>query len=836
MVEHLPELLYYTIFAFGLIVLLLLSWGVARAWRAVKWQEQVEPERRRLLVRLSQTNPDFTGFEAMMAGYSQHDPEPYQPIVRELLQKLAWMQSARAELVGQLQSSPAPPSEEASPIFQFWMMVWAGYRFWRQQTQLLKKAGRTIQQLERELAKAAASAEKLQALPLQVAGQAQKLRASLKSCLDVAYSRIMTDGRARTLSETVSAMEQLQAELQGLPVYFFDPSNRSIIRQARTADVGRAWAVLQRLEPRVDEQIKAFNDWQERYRIVEQALVKLERRIAATRSDLAAVDNSININSLVSKSGQARDMAYQSGEMYLARRIDTSRQFLKQVSGIGEAIDRLGKQAREIQRDFKRLAELFREITSSLSQLETLLGEESRAKNYVNWEPFQAELAGLRKTEASIGKLLKGRWTPEQLAAHLRQVSQLHGSALNFKRKVGEAKSYAPKLKSLLAEPILTASANWLNRVIALQERIGTYNPADWPQEYGVPQLQNDANTLLNRRQKLLAEYTPNKRIAADRLNQASLTKISQLIEALTAFQERLEAIEQRIIFLQDKQQDIQRELKEIREAIEHLGRQWAALPFLRQRPIARQYAGWEKWVQSSYSSPLFNPGRRPAGLTKRTSEIDQWAKAGLKELEYLLRALPGEIKYLEDELSRSVKKLEETARFDKEPGMVKAKKLVDRKRSQPSYRDRLPKNRPDQLVYLIKNVAMSQLVELGELYETGEQLKASLINPLSEQAARLEQLQQQVAQQLAKLQELKRAPALDPAPLQRHLQRADKTEDQLRRKQKALKSGGSTLPEVLTRSGEIIQQYEQLSRELEAVIQEISKQLPEEEGETVKN
>jgi hypothetical protein len=132
--------------------------------------------------------------------------------------------------------------------------------------------------------------------------------------------------------------------------------------------------------------------------------------------------------------------------------------------------------------------------------------------------------------------------------------------------------------------------------------------------------------------------------------------------------------------------------------------------------------------------------------------------------------------------------------------------------------------------------VAISQLVELGELYETGEQLKARLIDPLSEQATRLEQLQQQVAQQLAKLQELKRAPALDPAPLQRHLQRADKTEDQLRRKQKALKSGGSTLPEVLTRLGEIIQQYEQLFRELEAVIQEISKQLPEEEGETVKN
>ena len=815
----------YILLAFGLAILLVLLLWLLRYRRLAKWQKQYESEAQRLRLHLRRMSRNLEEFKTRAARYSPDDPEPYQPAVRELHQKLAVMSEIQAHQARQFEAPFAPPSPDADHLLaQFYTVFGPEYRLWQRRYRNLKQIEKSGRKYERERQQAEVLYEQLRDLPLQVARRAQKLDQDIGTCLQTGHGLLMTDTRAHSVGPTVNTVEQLRAELRTLPVYFFQESENLITQQARKEDIIRAWTLLARIQPCFEEAQAALNDWLGRYKVVEQALGKLEQQAQTTLPQLSAINGSINSNSLTARLEQARNRAYQSAELYLAGITKTSAQFSKDVAGSGEVIELLGKRARVIQQDFSRLAQLFREVKVLLPQLETRLREESRAKKYADWDPLQARLAELHQSETSIAEL-KPPWTPEQLTEYLERVNRLHRAATEFGRRLQEAQTYAPKLKSLLAEPVLASSVNWFARVAEVQGKIGVYNQADWPAEYNIPHLQSDAKILVSRRQKLLSGYGPDRRLPIDRLKPASVDEVRRLIDDLGEFQKRLDAIDSKAAALQEKKRVAQRQLKDIREAVDRLAHRWAELEFLGQLPVSRQYSRWARWVQESYNGSAFNPGRRKISTGKQASAVDKWAKSCLKRLQPLLQALQDEIKTTEKNLIGEVKKLQDLAWFDREPVLQPVQALLREKRSSHiPHSGATPKNRPDKIIHLIDHVAAGRLTELKALYEARQKLEAEITTPVSQGLARLEQLQQEISLQITQFKELKKKPDVDSSLLDEHINWAEKTMGQIRRKREALKSG-RTVPEVLACLGEVNQHYEGLLAELGLRLQEITEQ-----------
>ncbi len=817
--------LLYILLASGVIILLGLLLWLLRYRRLATWQDRYEREVQRLRLHLRRLGKDLEEFKTRAAAYSPDDPEPYQPAARELHQKLASMTEIQAHQTRQFEVPFTPSSPGPDHLLpQFYAVFGPEYTFWQKRYRAFRQIEQAGRKYERERQHAEALYEQLQDLPLQVARRAGKLDQDIETWMQAGHGLLMTDTRAHSLGPAVNTVERLKAELHTLPIYFFQGPENSIARQASKEDIVRAWALLAKIQPRFEEAQVTLNGWLERYKVVEKTLSKLEQQAQAARLQLSAINSAINKNSLTSRLEQARNRAHHSAEMYMAGITKTSAQFSKDVAGSGEIIELLGKRAKLIQQDFNRLAQLFREVKVLLPQLETRLREESRAKKYAEWEPFQARLAELHQGEASFTEL-KPPWTPEQLGEYLERATRLHRAATELSRRFQEAQTYAPKLKSLLAEPVLASSVNWFARATEVQGKIGIYNQADWPAEYNISHLQNDARTLVSRRQKLLSGYGSGRRLPVDRLKPETVDEVRRLIDDLGEFQKRLDAIDSKAVSLQETKQAAQRQLKAVREAIDRLAQQWAGLEFLSQLPVSRQYAKWSRWVQDSYHGPVFNPGRRKVSTGKQASAVDKWAKTCLNRLQPLLQALQDEIKTTEKNLIQEVKKLESLAWFDREPALQPVQTLLKEKRSSRIPLDgTVPKSRPDKITYLIDRVAAGQLAELKTLYEARQKLEAEITAPVSQGLARLEELQQETSLQITRLKELKKNPEVDSAVLDEHIKWAEKVMSQVDRKRETLKSG-RTVPEVLACLSEVNQHYEGLLAELGTRLQEIAGQ-----------
>lgn len=670
--------LFFTLNIIGFsFVGLLIGLTLILVWRQEQtraYQKQFRGQAREIRRALAQTGQALTALTQKAEAYLPDEAEPYGMLAQTIHRSLA---SSRAGLGEQREQfrrvSGPPPGHPGGPLGRIWASLWSTPRYWQGCCGTGVTILANIRALQAEIDQGRLDLERLDQLPLEVAHQAQALQEMAGESLRLAEELAASGVHGDTLSSRRAEAKGLQQDLTAIPAYFLQDPDSTIREKANKRDVRRAWQAIQRLRPVLKKQLGMFRDWWASHQDIGQEIDRLELGIKETVALLGEAETMFEVAAYLKELKEAYDLTEAVRGEYPALTIEGLPDCERRVSRAGKIIDEVATKTKRYQQKFKQLQEAISRYLSLVAGIRIQMEQTARLTEYpIDWGDERWQINSLRRLEAGMEDL-KNRQTPEQLDHYLPLAEEFIGKAQTMLKKVEDVVNYRAELVLLLQRPELAPKPAWQSRADRLQGQIQAYARSNWAKEERVTEIMSEAALLNGRREQLLPATSAGS-LPAERLTLQLITEIRQLIDAVQAFQKRLQHLEETLAEIEAAERQAHQRFDETVQTVALLLDHWR-----RAKPgMALQHHHMlERLLKERRHLVKGFKRRRKVAVREQADRVEAWVAECLELIETLPPVFQAAIKEAEGELAEELSELRQVAPLDQEALIGEARRLL---------------------------------------------------------------------------------------------------------------------------------------------------------------
>jgi DNA repair exonuclease SbcCD ATPase subunit len=515
-----------------------------------------------------------------------------------------------------------------------------------------------------------AQVEELSGLGWQIANQASQIQTTYsqaKESLDFLRSKNV---HGDAFESAARQEAQARAALAQIPAYFFSNEQTLVLERAEPDAIARSHAVLNEIQPVVEELNLELEAWEKRYaQAVEQANA-MRQRLDQVEQMLENAPSGLNLSPQRSRLEQMNVISENLQATLTRLELESLEEEYAETQRLDQAAQEIGEQIQQARQQRDDLERVLDELSQGLKELSTQFADLGTSQVHpVVWGESRIKLTHLSRQASAIGSIHKQR-TPQQISSDLESATRLNQQQKELSQHCQHIGQQHQQLLETIHSPEMQKAPEWITNVEKLVEKTQAYAPENWPRADAVAKLPEHLQYLAQGL-KLLVSGNPAESIPEKELDQR-LEDTRELESYYRELRQRVQNIQKRLAEIQRIEKASAEKLASAKAALN----QTALL--VRSNALLAEEAGAEiERLQSridQLSRELDQPEqsaleRKAQAANALLARIEQ---AGLKWLGKLNQALEEQRQALASKLTQA----DAVAPLD-EPSVAEARRLL---------------------------------------------------------------------------------------------------------------------------------------------------------------
>ena len=512
--------------------------------------------------------------------------------------------------------------------------------------------------------------DQLKQLPWEIAAQARTahlLQQQLQARLDELESNQV---HGATLETTQEKSQGWQAAFAQIPAYFLTGIEAEVLQEASPAVTAEVYSLARHAQPALQDLDQQAEDWQNQRQDAVRQVSQLHTLLGSLERLFNEMPAALELTPLNSEYDRLQQVA-QNLEATLGRlEIESVATLIGETLRQQQACASLERELRQARQQLGSLNKILPDLDAAVNLVNEQFEQLSASPILpLRWGASQSQLAELARKAAAI-RQHQAPHPPERMRRDLEAATQLLVEAKLLDQQTrATAESHAELLK-LLDSPELASDLRWLEGARSLTEKIGGYDPVNWPRLEGAPHLATDLEEFSAHFQRLIAQGTKKPLAEADL--PARLEEARWLARGSAELRSRIIKIQNRLDEIQELEEHSRQQLDEAARTLAQvtaLERSNEALAKIVHADLTRLGAALVQ-AQTELEQRIRGSIEKKVRLTETfTGRLDQslrhWQTLFSKEIESTKKAL-----------SEQLASLQNIAELD-EPGIEAAKQLL---------------------------------------------------------------------------------------------------------------------------------------------------------------
>lgn len=660
-----------------IIMLVSLVAGLVAYGLVSRWRRQIETVLLEVGGDLNQAGFQIESLQATQYEFGKIHRQPYAALAAELQKKvdriLQMAQDVENRWVELETRQHLVPLSRLQGILEW---VTGAYPGWKA-AEVLREQN---QNLQRELAEAQRLARRIESLPVEIYTQARMAGETLQR-LETLLSALHEVGlHGKPMEEADDVFRRAQQSWRHIPEGFLAEGPPDAQAGDVRETVSAVFAVLEDVQPLLDEWVGRVEGWEKQYRRTVEAYERLRKTGNNFRAALKNPPVGLIVDGFLAELDRVRVTTVAINKRLQEPLVDDLRALERETIHLEKVVkDQVARYDR-VCRQVEELDRAILELEARQSEAARRLAEPEKLQVYpLVWDISRAFLADLETGLNAIGSRDQKR-TPEQVEEGLRLAAEQDAKLSSFIRRLETVLNFHQEFLSLLGTGLVTDGMAFIENAQQLAEKALLYAPVNWSGGDTPAAFQADLNRLKELQQRLTGAPQP-MAIKESELSD-HLEDARRLVELHRALRAREERMRQRLTALEKAESEALAEAERAQATVDHL------LLLTRENAVLQEKALAEMNRFREEFSRLVEEFRNPAqgAVERKVSRmnvlVEQLSRASQSWLDQLVLDLQNQTQRISsqlDELDRSVA-LDDRA-------VNEARSLIERLGSRPAPR-----------------------------------------------------------------------------------------------------------------------------------------------------
>jgi DNA repair exonuclease SbcCD ATPase subunit len=516
----------------------------------------------------------------------------------------------------------------------------------------------------------AAQVEELSGLGWQIANQASQIQtthAQAKESLDFLRSKNV---HGEAFESAARQEAQARAALAQIPAYFFSSEQALVLERAEPDAIARSHAVLNEIQPLVEELRQTLEDWEKRYAQTVEGASAMRQRLDQMEQQLESAPSGLNLSPQRSRLEQMSVIAENLQATLTRLELESLEEVYAETQRLDQAAQKMGEQIQQARQQRDDLERVLDELSQGLKDLSIQFADLGTSQVHpVVWGESRIKLTNLSRQASDIGSIQKQR-TPQQVSRDLESATRLNQQQKDLSQHCQRVGQQHQELLAIIQAPGMQKAGEWYASIEKLVEKTQTYAPENWPRADAVAKLPEQLEYLAQGL-KLLVSGNPSEPVPEKELEQR-LQDTRELESYYRELRQRLHNIDKRLAEIQRIEKATEDKLASANAALNQsalLARSNALLAEKTEAEIERLQSRIDQLTREFDQPGQGALERKAQAANDLLARIEQ---AGLTWLGQLNQALEEQRQALASKLTR----VEAVAPLD-EPSVAEARRLL---------------------------------------------------------------------------------------------------------------------------------------------------------------
>ena len=650
-----------------LVPVILLAIMVGLFFLVRHWQKQTQENLKELRLALRQLQRRRRDLVGRLQAYAAGGGEPYASRIAALQTQLEAITSQIETLERQHVAIHEARRRLGS---NRWQATVGAPFLWYNLRRDLADLRRGRKDLDTTLQTAESSAKLLERLPLEVADQAKQVLAKQQQVRRRIEALQEDNVYGEQLAAAISQFEQVQAELAELPAYLAQGDEQEILTQANQEEVAAAHALLNEALPALDQLSGQLQAWQRQHGEATSKVYRMRQALNVAERAFENIPPQVNLDELETQLEHVKVIA-NSLEATLAHlEIEQIPNVIAETAKVQTSLVEMEALIRQAPEQSAKLVELLPVLNADIKQLSAKLASLGTAEIHpLAWNQSRDRLTKLSRQATALGSARKVR-TPQQLAVDLETAQKLENEQKELAQHIANVEQGHAELVALLGSSELDQGDEWLQDTQDLVERVGQYDPENWPRPNTLASLPEELHAFSDGLQYLVSDDQAVP-IQENDLEKR-LDETRQLVKYAGALRRRVDSIRERLRQIQESESTTLDRLEADRSALSQLA------SLVRSNAFLQQVAGQEVTrLQSSLDGLRSDLEQRQRGAVEKKARLAELLTNRIESsTSSWLAQIGKEVDQMKQELGGRIAALDAIAELD-EPAVAKAKQAL---------------------------------------------------------------------------------------------------------------------------------------------------------------
>ncbi len=639
------------------LAILIVLVGLALRLRGI--EREVFLRLKPLLARIHAASGTLREISALSAQYFTLEREPFR--TRQL--ELAALLEKAGNFAAQLKQAYVQQQERLRTHRYGWGKLLLGAVFFWGEWQRMAGDSRRLEASVAEL-ESMTDAARQYFSSMQNAGQdlAQRVQEVEAAAAEIGklLDELIDNRLAGAQFEEVVAREEALAErLAEIPDVFMRRDEDALLRQADTALIADAYAIIAEVQPEVEALGGRLSAWVEEHQSARRAAASAQARLDACQQQLAALPPA-----LAAPRQAARLKELESQSAGLLRELsapDVARlkPLAQEAASLSKQVEQVSIELRQGRRQFLSLAALLEEAASLQQQLIDVFTKAAKHSRLpLQWESGRERLVALNRQMSSLGAPDQARGL-DQVAEQLETIHQLRQEQNELYEYCRSILAQQERLAGLLEGLPVDQALKAMQAGQTIASQADSYAPVNWPRKEQVETLQADLLAHESRLRSLLPPDELHPILESDL--QDYLLSVEDLVEAQQRLAERLVSVEQRLAELRQGEQLARDRLHALRTVLSQVLGLCSGNELLGEISRSKVEAMRREAEQNGHALEQ----RRQGSLEKKVGAVEQLVQELERQAAGWLNSINQDIERMKTELAGKLQRLEEIAHLE---------------------------------------------------------------------------------------------------------------------------------------------------------------------------
>ncbi|GAP07416.1 MAG TPA: hypothetical protein DEQ80_12235 [Anaerolinea thermolimosa] len=660
-----------------IIMLVSLVAGLVVYGLVSRWRRQVETVLLEVGGELNQAGFHIESLQATQYEFGKIHRQPYVTLTAELQKKvdriLQMAQEVESRWVELEARQHHVPLSHLQGILEW---VTGAYPNWKA-AEALRVQNRNLQ---RELAEAQRLARRMEGLPVEIYTQARMAGEALQR-LETLLNTLHEAGlHGKPMEEADDVFRRVQQSWGHIPEDFLaegpPDSQAGDVRET----VSAVYAVLEDVQPLLDEWVERVEGWDKQYRRTVEAYERLRKTGNTFRAALKNPPVGLIVDGFLAELDRVRATTVAINKRLQEPLVDDLRALERETIHLEKVVkDQVARYDR-VCRQVEELDRAILELETRQSEAARRLAEPEKLQVYpLVWDISRAFLADLETGLNTIGSRDQKR-TPEQVEEGLRLASEQDAKLTSFIKRLETVLNAHQEFLFLLGTGVVADGMAFLENAQQLVEKAARYAPVNWSGGETPAAFQADLSRLRELQQRLTGASQP-MAIKESELSDW-LKDARQMVELHRALRTREERMRQRLNTLEKAESEALAEAERALSTMDHLLLLTRENAVLQEKALAEMNRVREEL--SHLVEELRNPGQ--GAVERKVSRtnvlVEQLSRASQNWLDQLVLDLQGQTRHISDQLGE----LDQSVALE-DRAVNEARSLIERLGSRPTPR-----------------------------------------------------------------------------------------------------------------------------------------------------